>query len=167
MRALAIFLTFNMGVLMAFSGKLKDMKPLETQKDLSYSLGQESLAKIDSAGFCLLETTEEEMYDLYDGYESSPYTPMFISVDLLLHTMHLLVDRTVRKLEVEELLPRLEKLTQGMLEKAKKDYENFKGTEKDAAEAELVYFGVAARLLGDEPAVKPEIKKKVDEEVAN
>lgn len=166
MRASAFFLTFNVGVLMAFSGKLKDMNPLETQKDLSYRLSQESLEKIDSIGFVLLETAEYEIYDLYDGYETSPYTPMFISTDLVLHTMHLLVDRTVRKMEVEELLPKLETLTKSMFEKAKRDYEGFKGQQRDVAARELVYFTVASRLLGDEPLVGLEIKKMADEEVA-
>lgn len=167
MRAsLIVFLTLNMGGLMAYSGRLKDVKALESEKDLVSNIGESEFSRIDSLGFVLVQTGKDEIYDLYQGYYNSPYTPMYVSVDLTFHTMHLLVDRAVRKMEVEELLPKLESLVAGMLEQAKKDYAAMKGEGSKIAEAELIYFAVAQGLLGNDPEVKGAVKTKVDEELA-
>ncbi|MQY71796.1 DUF3160 domain-containing protein, partial [bacterium] len=149
MRSVAIFaLTLTLGVNMAYAGRLKGFNPKEAQPELSYRLAEAEFTKIDSIGFVLQPTGYKTIYDVYSDYTESPQTPMFISADLCFHTLHLMIDYTVRIIEIEELLPKLEQLTAGMLQKAHKDWKRASGGLKEAAQAEYIYFAVGARLLG-------------------
>lgn len=167
MRQLAILaLTLTLGVNMTYAGRLKGFDPKEAQPELGHRLNEANLAKLDSLGFLLQPTGYKTIYDVYSDYTESSQTPMFISADLCFHTMHLMVDYTVRIIELEELLPRLERLTSGMLEKSGKDWKKSSGSLKGAAQAEYIYFAVAARLLGQEVELPKDIEKFVAKELA-
>lgn len=150
----------------AYAGRLKGYNIGKTQPDIDYRFDEKGLAKLDEAGFALYPTYSEEIYDLYYTYAKSSSTPMFVSADLPYHTLHLLVDYTVRIMEIEELLPRLEELTAGMLKEAGQDYGKSKGELKHAARAEFIYFAVAARLLGQEVELAGEDAKLVEKELS-
>ncbi|TKJ44411.1 hypothetical protein CEE36_01325 [candidate division TA06 bacterium B3_TA06] len=167
MRSVAIFaLTLTLGVNMTYAGRLKGFNPKEAQPELSYRLAEAEFTKIDSIGFVLQPTGYKTIYDVYSDYTESPQTPMFISADLCFHTLHLMVDYTVRIMEIEELLPKLEQLTAGMLQKAHKDWKRASGGLKEAVQAEYIYFAVGARLLGQEVELPKDIEKFVAKELA-
>ncbi|MEA3311902.1 MAG: DUF3160 domain-containing protein [candidate division WOR-3 bacterium] len=167
MRSAAIFaLTLTLGVNMSYAGRLEGFNPKEAQPDLGHRLNEANLAKLDSIGFVLQPTGYKTIYDVYSDYTESSQTPMFISADLCFHTLHLMVDYTVRIMELEELLPKLERLTSGMLEKAEKGWRKSKDDLKKAARAEYIYYAVGARLLGQEVELPKDIEKLVAKELA-
>jgi hypothetical protein len=165
MHSLAIWaLTLIMGAAMQQS-KLGDFNP-KTQQDISHRINEAKLAKLDTLGFFLEPTHYKTIYDVYDDYRESPCTPIFVSADLAYHTMHLMVDYTVRILEIEQLLPKLEQLTAGMLAKSERAWKKASGEVKKAARAEYVYFAVAARLLELDAELPADIDKVVAKELS-
>ncbi len=67
---------------------------------------------------------------------------------------------------MDYLLPRLEKLSTGMLDLSLKEYKKSKGEWKKAWGLNSVYFGVGLALVGkDLPSLPPEIKGLVDAEL--
>ncbi|MBN2379707.1 DUF3160 domain-containing protein [candidate division WOR-3 bacterium] len=159
--------TICVGFATACAGKLDGLDLSKTQYDINYRLKGDGLDKMDELGFVLYPTMEEEIYDLYGSFTRSSTTPIFISADLPYHTLHLMVDYTVRIMELEELLPKLEELTEGMLAEAERDYKKTSADLKEAARAEFIYFAVAAKLLEldvelaaqDAKLVKKELEK--------
>jgi len=167
MYSLAILaLTLTIGVNMTYAGRLEGFNPKEAQPDLGHRLNEANLAKLDSIGFLLQPTDYKTIYEVYSDYTESSQTPMFISADLCFHTLHLMVDYTVRIMELEELLPKLERLTSGMLQKAHKDWKKSSGSIKEAARVEYIYYAVGARLLGQEVELPKDIEKLVAKELA-
>ncbi|MBD3285351.1 DUF3160 domain-containing protein [candidate division WOR-3 bacterium] len=166
MRLLMIaVVTLGLGFSTAFAGRLDGLEPAKTQPDINYRLQGEGFSRVDELGFVLCPTMQEEIYDLYGNYMRSSSTPMFISADLPYHTLHLMVDYTVRIMELEQLLPKLEELTEGMLAQAKLDYEESEGDLKEAARAEFIYFAVAASLLELDVEISDEDAEIVEEEL--
>ncbi len=159
-------LTLSIGVSMAFAGRLKNLHLDENQPDINYNLTDGIKSRLNEHGFLLRSSSYKTIYDLYSEYKDSPYTPLFISADLPLHTLHLMVDNTVRIMEMEELLPKLENLTKAMLKLAEKDLATHKGKLKDAAHAQYMYMAVAARLLDPQVDIKKEFEKQVEIELA-
>jgi len=167
MHSAAIFaLTLTLGVNMSYAGRLEGFNPKEAQPDLGHRLNEANLAKLDSIGFLLQPTGYKTIYEVYSDYTESSHTPMFISADLCFHTLHLMVDYTVRIMELEELLPKLERLTSGMLQKAEKDWKKSAGSLKKPAQAEYIYYAVGARLLGQKVELPKDIEKLVAKELA-
>ncbi|MBN2379698.1 DUF3160 domain-containing protein [candidate division WOR-3 bacterium] len=137
------------------------------QPDLGYLMGEQELARLDEIGFFLRSTHDETIYEVYSDYTESPYTPIFVSTDLPYHTMHMMVDYTVRIIEIEELLPKLEALTRGMLEHAEKGYKKAPKELREAAKITYIYFAVAARLLEMDIEIKDaDCMNKVETELA-
>lgn len=159
-------LTITLGASMAYAGLLGDFDPEEDQPELSYRLNEPGLELLDRFGFAFYPSRYEEIYDVYEDYREYSQTPMFITTDLSFHTLHLMVDYSVRVLELEELLPRLETLTEGMVEHALEDVRRLSGEAKKVAEAELVYFAVAAKLLELDIHLPDRIERQVDAEFA-
>lgn len=168
MRIFAVLaLILSAGAAMSYQGYLKSFDPLKNQSELGYYLEDNALDKVDANGFVLMPSGYREIYEVYGDYIESPQTPIFVSADLAFHTFHLMVDYAVRVMELQELLPRLEKLTMGMLELSEAEYKSAPGWLKDPAKAEYAYFAVAARLLGEDVEIKDKsLGKAVDAELA-
>lgn len=159
-------LTLSLGASMANAGKLGDYDPQSEQPDIGYRLTDAGVEKLDEIGFVARPTRSAEIYDLYSEFADSPHTPMFISADLTFHTLHLTIDYSVRVMEIKELLPRLEKLTAGMLVKAADEYKKTDEVTCESARAEYIYFAVAASLLGVQQEISDEeIARAVDKEI--
>ena len=93
---------------------------------------------------------------LFHIYEENDYhdMPSFITSDAILHLYHIFYDFTLRSVEENALTPVLHRLTEGMLVDSIKTWEDANDPQlKEAALKNVVYFAVAARLLGLEGKV--------------
>ena len=128
---------------------------------LKKTLPEETRKRLESNGFVIIPTNLDDIYTLYEdittsdpeykptlGGPAEERGPVFITTDLTLHTLHLLVDYSLRAIELKELLPRAESLTIRMLTASQKQYAAASGRAKEAAGLNIGYFCVAARLLG-------------------
>ncbi|MBD3286546.1 DUF3160 domain-containing protein [candidate division WOR-3 bacterium] len=158
--------TLILSVAATMDERLEGYDVAAKQPDLSYRLGEAELTTLDEIGFLITPSRKESIYEVYSGYTESPYTPVFISADLPFHTLHMMVDYTVRIIEIEELLPKLETLTSGMLEYTEKEYKRAPKELREAAKINYIYFAVAARLLELDVDVKDkDCAKKVETEL--
>ena len=85
------------------------------------------------------------------AYEGNVYSgwPVFVTTDVAYHEWHLLYDKTLRSLEQDVLLPKLEKLVSGSLQAAGAQRAELAGTPlEDAASRVEQLFQVAAAELG-------------------
>jgi len=103
-------------------------------------------------GFVVSPSEEKEFYMLY---EKARYNlePIFITSDSLLHAYHLLFDKLLRTLEVEQFIPRLQTLNARMLAASAAQYEQLRGTDlEEHARRNVAFFAVGSRLL--DPSVE-------------
>jgi Protein of unknown function (DUF3160) len=95
---------------------------------------------------------------LFHIYEDNDYKdiPSFVTTDAVLHLYHIFYDFTLRSVEEQTLTPILGRLTEGMLAESVKVWKETSDEGlRQAALKNIVYFGVAARLLGLTPATVP------------
>lgn len=93
---------------------------------------------------------------LFHIYEENDYhdLPSFVTTDAILHLYHIFYDFTLRSVEENGLTPVLRRLTEGMLEESITTWQETNDPQlKQAALKNVVYFAVAARLLGLEGKV--------------
>ncbi|MGC8893820.1 MAG: DUF3160 domain-containing protein [candidate division WOR-3 bacterium] len=152
-------------------GEKKMLREALEKKDMSHILetGRDT-ALLSENGFLIKPIGDWNIYDIYNRIadEEILYTdgPIFIAADLYLHSLHRLLDYTVRLAEVDYLMPRLEKLSNRFLDLSLKEYKNAKGDWKKAWMLNVVYFGVAVALSGKElPPLPKEIQELVDAEL--
>jgi hypothetical protein len=96
---------------------------------------------------------------LFQVYEDNDYRnlPSFVTTDAILHLYHIFYDFTLRTVEEQALMPVLQRLTEGMLADSITTWkETGEPQLKQAALKNVVYFAVAARLLGLQPSLPPE-----------
>ncbi len=101
---------------------------------------------------------------LYQIYELNDYLrlPSFVTTDLMIALTHTFMETTVQKLEENELFPRLQKLSQALFDEALKMRRDSKRRQvRRAADHNLFYFGVAARLARLKPKVPKSLRAKV------
>ncbi|MEO0248448.1 MAG: DUF3160 domain-containing protein, partial [candidate division WOR-3 bacterium] len=155
----------------AKGGDKKMLKEALGKKDMSHILEEgKDTTLLSENGFLIKPTNDEDIYEIYDRIadEEILYTdgPIFITADLYLHSLHMLLDYTVRLAEVDYLMPRLERLSTRLLDISLKEYGKSKGDWKKAWQLNAVYFGVAVALAGKQlPAMPKEIKGLVDAEL--
>ena len=106
--------------------------------------------------------TDKEFFSLYEKarYDNEP---IFITSDSLLHSYHLMFDKTLRVAEESHFIPLLISLNRVMLQKSQEVYDQLQGSEwEEAAKRNIAYFSVASRLV--EPGIDiPESVKDVVE----
>jgi hypothetical protein len=90
-------------------------------------------------------------------------TPVFVTIDTLLHLYHLQFDETLRDIEEREFIPDIKDLTAALLINALGHCEQLEGDLKQAAERNVAYLSVAQKLI-DPNAPIPEM---VDDIVAD
>ncbi|HEX8137871.1 MAG TPA: DUF3160 domain-containing protein [Pyrinomonadaceae bacterium] len=96
---------------------------------------------------------------LFHIYEENDYKdiPSFVTTDAVLHLYHIFYDFTLRSVEEQTLTPVLRRLTEGMLAQSVRVWKEASDEGlKAAALKNVVYFAVAARLLGPASAAVPE-----------
>jgi hypothetical protein len=105
---------------------------------------------------------------LFHIYEENDYhdLPSFITTDAILHLYHIFYDFTLRNVEEQSLTPVLQRLTEGMLKDSVAAWKESDDPQlKEAALKNVVYFGVAARLLGLQSATPPEASEMIKTEL--
>ncbi len=113
-----------------------------------------------------LETHYNNFTELYKGIERNN-SPLIFTVDPAFHIFHLNTLFLMSKLEKEILYPKLKILIDSLL-----DYENdllkrFRNTELESPILlNIGFLSVAKELLGIKGEINPEVRKKVEEELA-
>lgn len=106
---------------------------------------------------------------LFHIYEENDYhdLPSFVTTDVILHLYHIFYDFTLRNVEEQSLTPVLQRLTEGMLKDSVAAWKESDDAQlKQAALKNVVYFGVAARLLGLQSSPPPEASEMIKTELA-
>jgi hypothetical protein len=96
---------------------------------------------------------------LFHIYEENDYRdiPSFVTTDAVLHLYHIFYDFTLRSVEEQTLTPVLQRLTENMLVDSIATWQETSDQQlKQAALKNVVYFAVAARLLGLKTTVPSE-----------
>ncbi len=109
-----------------------------------------------------------DFWEFYEVYETNRYyeDPSFVTTDSLMHTFHLFYLNLQKNTERQYLYDCMTKLTERMLKLSLQQYVSLKGSEwEEAAGRNVVYFGVAAEILGIENAVPVELRVMISKEV--
>ncbi|MBC7288240.1 MAG: DUF3160 domain-containing protein, partial [Armatimonadetes bacterium] len=118
--------------------------------------------------FVIVPYKAEQLFYIYTENEQKG-RPSFVSVDSALHLWHMAFDYSLRYLERTSLLPKLEKMTQQMLEAAitelGRQHSEFG---REVAARVAAYFLVPARLLDLQnlPAVPAEVSRLANEDLS-
>jgi len=107
----------------------------------------------------------EGIYALYEGCKKK-FQPLFISSDLLFHTVHRVFDYTLQLTETEQF-PLLKDFSKAMLEAAVTLKKQESGHEKLMLSADqlIAYFAVANILSGNPAETDNSLKDKIDAEI--
>lgn len=106
---------------------------------------------------------------LFHIYEENDYKniPSFVTTDAVLHLYHIFYDFTLRTVEEKTLTPVLQRLTEGMLADSIAAWKETSDPQlKQAALKNVVYFAVAARLLGLQKETPAEASNMLAQELA-
>lgn len=121
--------------------------------------------KLAENGFVVFGDAGTEFFEIYenDRYEM---IPNFVTVDSLMHTYHLYFAYLLKDVEKTYLSERLEELSRRMLEDSLAQYGQLKGSEwEQAAERNVAFFTVGAKLLDDSIAVDDAVGDLVQREL--
>jgi hypothetical protein len=135
----------------------------------AFSFSPEQEKKLRGNGFVVTPGDFEQFFHIYQSnhFGTEPSIPNFITSDCVLQLYHLFYDFTLRFIELEALLPALNRLTSIIVAGAKFQYQNATDPElRLAALKNLTFFGVAARLLGMDDQLPEECADMVNAEVA-
>lgn len=118
-----------------------------------FLLSQPQVDRLARDGFVVTPGTEKEFFALY---EKARYDnlPIFVTSDALLHSYHLMFDKTLRVAEERHFIELLGKLNQAMLQESDRIYQEVAATAWEPAAKRLVaYFGVGSKLLNPDTPV--------------
>ncbi len=111
-------------------------------------------------GFVVVPSSMRLFQYAYEGNVYAGY-PVFVTTDVAYHEWHLLFDKTLRDVEQQRLLPKLEALVTGLLAAAGKQTSELRGTPLAASAARAdALFQVAAAELGLPADLGPAAKKE-------
>jgi hypothetical protein len=145
----------------ALSPDLKNVQNIRQFPELPKA-AKEMLVK---NGFVVLPSDHTEFFPLYEG-NSYEQMASFITTDSVLHNYHLMFDFLLKNLETTRLIPALQELNQAMLSEALEQYNALKGSDwEKAAQRNLGYFVVAARLLNPRVNIPEVVKQAVNQEL--
>ncbi len=107
----------------------------------------------------------EGIYALYTGCKKK-FQPLFITSDLLFHTVHRVFDHTLQIIETEQF-PLLKDFSKAMFEAALRLKKEEAGHEKLMLSADqlIAYFAVANSLLGNPVETDAPLKDRIDAEI--
>ena len=111
--------------------------------------------------FLVVPGGESQMYQVYQDRPGGK----FVTVDALLHAFYALYDYSLRDMEKRVLLSDLEGLIGSLYDNVARMYRGSEGVVREAALQDLVYLGVAARLLGIDMDIPGEVDDDVEKEL--
>ena len=104
-------------------------------------------AMLAEQGFAVVPGDARLFHHVYQPSEYDPY-PVFVTTDAAYHVWHLAFDKVLRDTEQERLLPALERLVEGLVERSRAQRDEYAGTPlADAADRVAQFYEVAATLL--------------------
>jgi hypothetical protein len=117
--------------------------------DLEKDLKQPGVTEaLEQNGFVIVPSNLARFYYAYEGNEYSGW-PVYVTTDVAYHEWHLVFDKTLRDLEQQVLLPKLDRLVSGLLQEAQAQTNELKGSSlEDSASRVEQLFQVAAAELG-------------------
>lgn len=127
------------------------------------SLQQKGL--LEKNGFFVAPSEFDQIYQIYQ-YGAKQGMPIYITLDAIFHTFHILFDYSLRVTELEYFYKQLEDLTKGLLA-----YEltalakNKLANVKNALIKNIAYLSVAASLLDEKFVIPSLVKKMVESEL--
>jgi hypothetical protein len=113
----------------------------------SFLLSSSQTERLIKDGFVVNPGSELEFFALYEKarYDN---VPIFVTSDSLLHSYHLMFDKSLRVAEEQHFIPLLKNLNQAMLAKSEEVYEQLRGSPwEEAARRNVAYFAVGSSLL--------------------
>lgn len=125
----------------------------------------EKKQKLVQNGFVVSGTSGSEFFEIY---ESNRYMqcPSFVTVDSLMHTYHLYFSYLLKNIEKSTLSENVSALSKRMLDNSLAQYEQLKGSEwESAAQRNVTFFAVGAKLLDDSVIVPDDVKDMVSTEI--
>ncbi len=131
-----------------------------------FLLSQTQLDMLARNGFVVSPGEDKEFFALY---EKSRYNnePVFVTSDSLLHSYHLMYDKTLRVAEENHFVPLLRKLNQELLIRSEEIYQQLRGAPwEEAARRNLAFFSVASSLLSPEIPIPDAVREVVSAELS-
>jgi len=130
---------------------------------LGQSPDSKEIAAGDGSRFRVIPSFQfNEIYDLYEHLKREKRSQLITS-DLVLHTTHLLVNYSLRVMEIEFLYPRLKQLSAVLTGSAHRLQKNSTSKEvTEAARGLTAYLAVGAKLLDPGFVVPGTVKEAVD-----
>jgi hypothetical protein len=113
-------------------------------------------------GFVTVAGGGESMFDAYLDIAG----PKFVTIDVVMHALDRLRIYALGDIERGSLVEDLGGLISALYDTTLRMRDGCEGKVRDAALSNLAYLGVAARLLGIEVAVTPEVEASVNGEIA-
>ncbi|HIE06252.1 MAG TPA: DUF3160 domain-containing protein [bacterium (Candidatus Stahlbacteria)] len=102
----------------------------------------------------------KQFYDLYKNLDQHG-EPIFVSIDCIIHTFHLLYNFSLREIENNRFMPKLDTLLDIMIKETNSLPERL----ADHKNRNLAFFSVAKKLLRPEYSVVPSVKGLVAQEL--
>ncbi len=137
---------------------LDDLRAYDEPTDMAESLS--------TSGVSVQPTTEyDEIYDLYKDYQRNGQ-PVFITADILFHTVHKVFDYSLRVIELEQF-PLLQKFSEEMFKsslKLKKEWGKYEHL-ADPIDQLTAYFAVPNILLENAVGMQGSLEEKVNGEI--
>jgi hypothetical protein len=118
-------------------------------------------------GFVVSPGTEKEFYTVYEKARYD-YQPLFITVDSLLHSFHLVFGKVLRTAEEHRFLPLLKDVNLALLGEAERTRRTLAGSDwEEAAKRAVGYTSVIALLLDKDAVVPDQVKEAALAEVVS
>jgi hypothetical protein len=128
-------------------------------------------APTDPNGPIHIRSRVDDMIDLYARFggpiaewERAPENAVFVTTDLLLHTFHLLIDRSFQKIEADKFRPALKELTQGLLLDSVTAYRSEPDRDLKESLKRLSAFYLVPSAILDSSVAKPKRYSSPEEE---
>jgi hypothetical protein len=105
--------------------------------------------------------------EFFPGYKTQKEyeIPSFVTVDSMMHTYHLYYSHLLKNAEKDQLSSKMLSFSTTMLDESTKQLDQLRGTEwEEAAERNVVFFGVACRLLDPQASVPEDVESAVNTE---
>jgi dipeptidyl aminopeptidase/acylaminoacyl peptidase len=146
-----------------FAMKMDDF-PNDILNFADYKFSNEQIELLKKANFFVSKDIKNKQF--FHTYEKADYKyrPVFITTDSILHLFHVFFDYSLWKIEKDYLYDDLVILTNELLKCSLKDYQDSINLREEAL-SNLVFFGVAAKIIGIEIELPSEVKDLIELEL--
>lgn len=125
----------------------RSLDAVSVARVLADALTPEVRAALEERGFAIVPSEERQFHWAYEHARYDGF-PVYVTTDVAYHTWHLAFDKVLRDLEAQVFLPKLEELVTGLLDSARQQATELKGTPlEDAANRVVMIFQVAGGTL--------------------